>query len=347
MTRKQYDYQLTPVEAACPVCFHTGAHVLYYMESRQAAGHVFSETREGAQFLQLQSHIETLWHGTRCAFLRCDDCQFCFASPNISGDSLLYKLVYQGDGAYQAWKWEFQNTYLKLQDLGTPGVVKDLKLLEIGAGNGAFVRKIAGGLLPRQNIVCLEYSNSGLESIRKQGIQCLSLDVRELDLMEFERHFDVVCMFQVLEHMDRLDALFERLTRLTGEKASLFIAVPNSAQREYFDLHGVIEDTPPMHIGRWNRRAFEIIGARHGWKVTGHETEPQTFFSKTHRFLMMSFVKSKVAVLLTQVRSRPLRRLLKFGYLCLFSLLLLPAVMGLASNKLGVSQWVHLQKELE
>ncbi len=278
-----------------------------------------------------------------CDVVRCANCSFCYAFPYLAADARFYEIAYYRP-SYPIWKWEYQVTYETLIDMVISRNLKNFKLLEIGAGDGAFVKKVVPKLTPRENVLCTEYSEYGKNKVNSYGIACLSKDISELEFAEYEGNFDVVCMFQVLEHMDRLDILFRRLTHLTTRRAHLFIAVPNYMQREFYDLHGIREDIPPIHIGRWNKKCFEIIAGRHGWAVVRHELEPQSALSKAKKFVRLRFVNSEVAKRLDGVQNRPVRRILKAIALSVCGLNSFPEVMRLSYGNFGVSQWIHLRK---
>lgn len=336
-------YKLTLKEISCPVCHCTEVHILYSVTSEEAVYHVLKDT-DAQHFLQLKSHIETLWQRQTCDVVRCASCLFCFAHPYVAADERFYELVYSRS-FYADWKWEYQVTYEILYDMVIRSNQKNLKLLEIGAGDGAFVKKVSPELIPKENVLCTEYSDYGRSEINRYGITCLSKDIREMNAIEYKGNFDVICMFQVLEHMNGIDALFEHLNWLTRKQATLFIAVPNPQQREFYDMNGILEDIPPAHIGRWNRRCFDVIAKRHSWLVIKHETERQSFVSKAIRFVLFRYEYNYTLVKqIRRIRVRPIRRLLKAMWLSLCVLASLPAINALGSSKLGVSQWVHLRK---
>jgi SAM-dependent methyltransferase len=337
-----HSYKLTPIQASCPVCHGTEARILYSVSGEEAALHVLGYVADERRFSELVSCVETLWRGDHtCDFVRCVNCSFCFASPCVPGDSRFYTLAYDQPGRYAAWKWDYQVTYETLQKLVAK---RDFRLLEIGAGNGTFVQKIAPALIPKENVLCIEYSECGVREINNYGIECLSHDILQLDRVQYRERFDVVCMFQVLEHMSDPDALFECLTHSTGKRAHLFIAVPNAKQREFFDLQGIREDIPPTHIGRWNKRCFETMAARYGWVVIRHEIEPSTLMTKVIRLVSYRFVRSTLADRINRMSTRSLRRLLKATVLGSYILGSLPTINALRSRELGISQWVHLMK---
>jgi SAM-dependent methyltransferase len=265
-------YKLTPRRVSCPICFSNRSNLLYSVESGQAAQHFVLKEVNEKRFSDLKSYIEMLWQGGACDVVRCSNCGFCFAVPYIAGDARFYSLAYDR-ADYPSWKWEYQLTYETLQAMAQRREQKSIMLLEIGAGNGAFIKRVAPALTPKECVLCTEYSDYGKAEISRYGITCLSEDIRSMRTEELESQFDAICMFQVLEHMDGLDDLFGQLTMLARANGSLFVAVPNGRRIEFNELNGALLDMPPNHIGRWNKKCFEVMARRHGWAVIRHQVD--------------------------------------------------------------------------
>jgi len=95
---------------------------------------------------------------------------------------------------------EYQETYDAMQAMAYQGTLAGATLLDVGAGNGAFERRVSPTLLQKE--YCLpRILRSGEKIIENYGISCLSQDIRMLDLETNAPKFDIVCMFQVLEHL--------------------------------------------------------------------------------------------------------------------------------------------------
>lgn len=333
-------YKLTPREASCPVCYSKKARLLYLVDSGQAAQHFVLKEVNEQRFTELRSHIKTLWQRGACDVVRCEECGFCFASPYVAGDGRFYALAYgNGKPGYPTWKWEFQLTYDTLQDMMRHGNLRDPNVLELGAGNGAFVKRVAPALTPKENVLCTEYSDYGKREISGYGIACLSEDIRDLgSTSRFEGHFDVVCMFQVLEHMDNLDTLFEQLTWLTSKHATLFVAVPNAKRIEFNECNGALLDMPPNHVGRWNQSCFKIMAQRHGWSVVRHEIEKDAgLMSKARGFMAWRYLRKSqghntIANRIERIHDPYLRQRLKAAAVSLYALGSLPALSALRSR---------------
>lgn len=336
-------YEQSLKKARCPICCTDNAHLLWYVSSKQAAQHFVLQEKYPDRFLDLVSHIENLWGQNTCEVVQCDKCSFCYSNPYIAGDERFYSLAYVRSG-YPTWKWEFQQTY----DVLNKSVRSGAKLLEIGAGDGAFVRRIAENILPKENILCTEFSEYGRRQIEKFGVKCLSEDVRNLSNAELEGSIDVVCMFQVLEHMDKLEALFKKLNWLIKKGGSLFIAVPNQSRIEFNELNGALLDMPPNHIGRWNKKCFDEIGRQNGFHVEDYQVEKMNYTSMAKQFVIYRFMRNSQQSgtfenRLLKVRNRHILKIFQVIGVAVNSIVAIPAFTRMNSG-LGNSQWIHLIK---
>lgn len=337
------NYKLIPVQRNCPVCYSAVANILWTVSSSQAAQHFVLKEADSKRFLKLVSHIEGLWKGGICEVVRCDKCGFCYSNPYVAGDKQFYDLAY-GRCSYPVWKWEYRLTYEVLIKYIEP----ECKLLEIGAGDGAFVKRIARDLMLKKNILCTEFSEYGRYQIQQCGIECLSEDVRNLTAKDLKGSYDAVCMFQVLEHTDRLDALFKRLNWLMKKGASLFIAVPNLRRIQFNELNGALLDMPPNHVGRWNKKCFEEIGRRTGFYIDKYEVERLNFIPMAKTFLTYSFLQKSqqpgtLANKIRRIKNRYLRKAMQVAGAAFSSITALPALSRIKPD-MGRSQWVRLIK---
>ena len=337
-------YQRIPKMIKCPVCCHDNAQVLWCVSSKQATQHFVLQEKYPERFLALMAKIESLWGQNTCEVVQCCKCGFCYSNPYIAGDEQFYSLAFVRTG-YPEWKWEFQLTYEVLSKCS----MFDVKLLEIGAGDGAFVRRIANNILAPNNILCTEFSEYGRHQIEKIGVRCLSEDVRNMSNPELEGSIDIVCMFQVLEHMDMLDSLFQKLNWLMKKGGSLFIAVPNHRMTEFNELNGALIDMPPNHIGRWNRKCFEELGKQKGFHIQDYKVENFNFISDAKQFIIYRFLQKSQQSgsfenQLLQTKNKYLLKIAQIIGVATNSITAIPAIAKVNSEKIGNSQWIHLIK---
>ena len=269
-------YANLPFIAECPICLHTKNTLLYRVASNEAARHfLVAHNQNNDQFVKIEHKITRLWKKKSAAIVVCKNCNFTFADPFIAGDHEFYNLLPHSTAeSPENWKWEFDQTYKKIEALASGK--NNLTLLEIGASTGDFIKRI-GGIIPLKNILCLEYSEIGVASIKKAGIEAYSWHFQELpEKLGPEKKFDVICLFQVLEHLDNVDQTFKAFNAIAKPGSHLFIGVPNGRKTRFNELNNALLDMPPNHIGRYNRKVFEFLGKKYGWETDELLTEPFT-----------------------------------------------------------------------
>ena len=173
-------------------------------------------------------------------------------------------------------------------------------------------------------------------------------DVKELP-EEYFNSFDIVCMFQILEHMDNLESLFKKITKLTRKNATLFIVVPNEKRVEFDEQNGALLDMPPNHISRWNKKSFEILAKRNGFQVVDYQEEPFNFFRAYRSFIISLYFRKtlnhySIFNIIERTKNMRIRFVLRKSstiYLAIISSILIPKLL---ERKAGHTQWVQLIK---
>lgn len=332
----------------CPVCGGRPARIRFSVTPRDAAYHFAVAEAEPARFAALEAHLRRLWGAKGCRVLECSDCQFCYADPFIAGDSAFYRLAYPRHG-YPRDRWEFRKTAETIRRLIGPAPTSDLFLLEIGAGEGAFLRSVCPSPFRPENIVCTEYSANGLAALAALGVRCFGCDLRELQGEEYRGRFHFVCMFQVLEHLDGVDDVFAQLGWLTRAGGSAFLSVPNARMIDFYERHDCLLDMPPNHVSRWTPRAFTLLAARHGWHLAAHACSPPRFLASwqrvsLYRHLRQAQVPGTLSNRVAAIGHRRLRRLAQVGVIAGHAVRAIPLLPKLLDPGLSGSQWVHLVK---
>lgn len=297
------------------------------------------------RYEQLVAHIQLLWNAKECEIRLCEACKLAFAWPFVAGDGHFYNLAYPHVD-YPKARWEWVRTAEVLKGMTTRG----RKSLEIGSGFGYFLDLVCPSLFDYTNMVSIEYNAVAAQRLAEKGCSVFSEDIREPYFTRLANTFDFVFMFQVLEHMDRLQELFERLNLVTRNGANLFIAVPNSDRTDFNEANHSLIDMPPNHISRWSSQAFGALAQSAGWKVVKIDKEPMSFPAFIKQDLIYSHMRrSQIpGSLSNRVRSRPrsnLRRLEEALVTLLYSPLRLGVwARALGRDDLGNSMLVHLQR---
>jgi len=331
--------------AACPVCKNECSEPpVWTVSDREAAQHFVLAEESAEIHRKLRSHIGALWGRDTCELMNCGQCELSFAWPFVAGDGAFYNLAYP-HSAYPEARWEFEQTLSVLQVQPPEGHV-----LEIGSGFGHFLRRVSPTFVSRDRVVAVEYNDRARRRLLDQGFLALAEDFRSVAFDKYKGQLGAVFLFQVLEHMDRLDEAVSRLNELLRPGASLFIAVPNRHLIDFNEAHGALIDMPPNHISRWSEASFRALAKRAGWTTVDFRVQPfrwQKFLATDAVYAHMRRAQAGGS-LANRVRSWPrskVRRAVEFGLAAARSPLRLPAWLAAARSgePLGESVWVHLR----
>src|SRR5512145_912326 len=270
----------------CPVCGSDRTNKLYTVDSLQVSKWFASEN--SGKLLTIKKKIEELWGRNISTYQECLNCTFEFADPFTPADASLYSLIYHSETNYPAEKWEYTASKESIRQF-IETLNQSPVLLEIGAGNGSFLKGLSD--LPGQflHIYATEYSEAGARAIESLGITCFRKDFIKLKPEEVHTGINIVCMFQVLEHMTSIHEFFGHLNKLAAQEARLFISVPNNEQRRFYDRLGYILDLPPVHVGRYNPACLAVLSNQHGWRIIQHKIQQTTYSQRLKKFLFEQF----------------------------------------------------------
>lgn len=175
---------------------------------------------------------------------KCLDTGYRFFYPfNISGDSLFYEHLQSYEWYYMPWKWEHQQALQFIKP--------NMKVLEVGCGNGLFLKRIK----EEKCAICtgLELNKDAVEIGKKSGINILNESI-ENHSVDHKDEYDIVCIFQVLEHISNVRSFLLSLIRCLKSSGILIISVPNNDS--FLNYGENILNMPPHHMGLWNKRSL-------------------------------------------------------------------------------------------
>lgn len=157
-----------------------------------------------------------------------------------------------------------KHTLNQKADLIIGETVKQGKILDVGAGIGAFLNTMKEK----------GWETIGIEpdeGARQQAKNLFHLDLNETSVLQQlpANSFDAVALWHVLEHVHQLHSYVERLKELLKANGKIFIAVPNyeSADSSIYKLYWAAYDVP-RHLYHFTPKAIEILMQQHGLKIT-------------------------------------------------------------------------------
>lgn len=254
---------------ACILCNSTSIATIEQIDTLELASLYESRARVNVRDFFKTSHI------TYCI---CKDCSLKFYWPLLVGDGKFYDNLQKYKGYYLKEKLEFKEA--------SRFVKKSDTVLEIGCGEGLFYNYIDCG-----SYVGLEFSSSAIEKANKKGLKVLNQNIEEHALHNEER-YDVVCFFQVLEHVEHPGNFIRHALRCLKSNGLLLLAVPSedsfitSAVNFYLNM-------PPHHASRWTDDALKKIAIINGLELRYLYHEPlhsihEKFFIKTKVYNKLS-----------------------------------------------------------
>lgn len=318
----------------CPACRGAPGERVRRHSVEAAAEHFVARARDPRRHEQLVTHLrDVLFKQDFVEVHRCPACGFAFAVPWVSGDADFYAIAHDGGQHYPSRRWEFGVTLDALKRFEPP-----LRLAEVGAGRGAFLRCLGAGY----TVTAADFDAGAVRELRNAGVDAVRGSVHDL-VRRGDPPNDVVCLFQTLEHMADLDGVFDSLAALLKPGGSLFISVPNADATQLQEQLTGLWDMPPNHVGRWTPAAIERFAQRRGFAVADLRLEPiraaaVAWLYAVYTVNARAYDRTSMAARVNAIASRPVRGALKRG----LAISYLPARLASSRRYLPLTCWAHL-----
>ena len=333
----------------CPLCFCETSTQLWKVSSYEQASHFLSPLVNKDKYEKLKEHIKYLQKASFVSVNKCTECSFIYSFPHFAGDKKFYDLIFSDTNKYPQNRWEF----IKSVEIIKNSKFTKPKILEIGSGDGAFIRKLLQKRITSKNqITAIEYSIYGKSKIKNLGIECLSIDIKDKNNKLPHKEYDFICLFQVLEHLDNIHKLIDRLKNLLSKDGVILIAVPNEKIIKFNELNGALLDMPPNHIGRWSKKTFIKYCDINNLNLLEHKVEPFSlknfllmFFS--YRFLRKAQYQNSIAAYIRYKSNKNLKTIFTIIFIItdfLFSPIILLKIIFSAAKLGGETQLAYISK---
>lgn len=233
----------------CPLCSSTRIELL--------------ESIAGESLRKLYSSIvdvgglsSNLWRD--CAYLLCKNCDLRFFEPAVCGDEKFYNTLQTYPWYYQDEKNEFEMAAAHLK----PG----MSVLDVGAGKGVFKQYATGC-----EYTGLEFSEEAQKYASKRGV---TIERKFIEDFAAERphSMDVVCSFQVLEHVSRPGSYLRACVDALKPGGKLIISVPAFDGFTGMAINSTL-NLPPHHVSRWSNQSLEFVASLYNLKLVSLEIE--------------------------------------------------------------------------
>ncbi|MGI9600464.1 MAG: class I SAM-dependent methyltransferase [Acidimicrobiales bacterium] len=182
---------------------------------------------------------------------RCRTCGLQYFSPMNPGGPDFYAALASSDRYYRGDRWEYELALAAIPDATT-------RVLDVGCGRGDFL--VQAGL-QSESVVGAETNPDAHPHLRRRGI-----DFHPGDIADLDDQFDLICAFQVFEHLADVGQLLTPALDRLAPGGALFLSVPN---RQRLAAHPRLEplDLPPHHVSRWSPAQFDELARGRGLEV--------------------------------------------------------------------------------
>jgi SAM-dependent methyltransferase len=171
-----------------------------------------------------------------------------FFDPAICGDSAFYATIARRPGYHRVDKAGFR--------IAARYVPPAARVLEVGAGIGHFTTHLS-----EPDYLGLEFNVHAVDEAKALGRHVCARNVCDLAHEQPEK-FDVVCAFQVLEHVPDPGAMIAAMVALTRPGGQIILATPNAGA--YISRCRDLLNAPPHHITWWEDRTWHWVANKFG-----------------------------------------------------------------------------------
>lgn len=180
-------------------------------------------------------------------YMKCSHCGMLFFHPSVVGDGALYEKLQQFPWYYLIDKSEFH--------VAAAHIKEGDNVLEVGCGEGNFFKHLPSN-------VCytgIEYNDAAITKAKKKGLNVSKISLSELNQTSHQA-FDVICTFQVLEHIPEPGRFMAQMLDVLKPGGLLILAVPSEDSFMRYELNNVL-NLPPHHQNRWSDSTLRHISS--------------------------------------------------------------------------------------
>jgi SAM-dependent methyltransferase len=178
-------------------------------------------------------------------FVRCNQCDLKFFFPPLSGSDRFYNSLQRKPWYYLDTKPEY--------DAALRWIKRGDAVLEIGSGKGIFSQRMSRDT----SYTGLELSGEAAAEANANGID-VRLESIENHAVEHKGRYDVVCAFQVLEHIPTPRSFVISSAACLRPGGLLIYCVPSDESFVSAQCNAPL-NSPPHHVTRWSDRALRNL----------------------------------------------------------------------------------------
>lgn len=248
-------------------------------------------TKDIIELYQLQENINVakyFEHGDTVHLLECMDTGYRFYYPfETIGDEDFYRKL---QAEQERRGLEYDQDRVDDHRIALEQIQADDEVLEIGCNTGKFLKTVAK---KTQNTLGLEFNLLAAERARQNGFNVIGESI-EIHSERNIARYDIVCAFQVLEHITNISSFLNASLKALKPRGKLIFSVPNNEPFfQRFNKYEVL-NLPPHHVGLWNLKAFQKLCNFYDIQLSIYKrTSPSSLLADVYlRSKLMAQVKS-------------------------------------------------------
>ncbi len=204
----------------------------------------------------------------------CNSCKLRYYYPLILGDGHFYEQLQDYEGYYLEEKYD----YIEAAKF----ITSSDDVLEVGCGAAFFTN-----FIKPKSYTGIEFNDKAIKIAQSKNIN-VQKEFLEVHAEKNAEKYDVVCFFQVLEHVENPKTFLESAVKCLKKGGKLILAVPAEdsfiTQNVNFYLN-----MPPHHATRWYDSTFSSIATIFGLQLSKISHEPlhkmhEEFYQKVMLF---------------------------------------------------------------
>lgn len=184
---------------------------------------------------------------------QCIGCGLEYYPNGKEGDDDFYEAFSKFGGYYLKDKFEYKWLLQKIRE------IKPQSILEIGCGNGYFLDHLKDSF----DVRATEHNPAAVRVLEEKGIQ----------LDKDGNTYDLICSFQVMEHVKDLGDFLNWLMGKLNPGGYFFCAVPNPDSTFMQEVFQPI-DMPPHHMNHFHKETLYKLGELFNMEIMDYFAEP-------------------------------------------------------------------------
>ena len=223
-----------------------------------------------------QDNTKLLLEKAGFKIVRCNNCGFVYINPRVANDQLseIYRHNYFHNKQYGYTSYE-QEKRLRVKNFerwlkdAAPFIAqnKNIRALDIGCA--------AGYCLDVMKVKNWQPNGLELDQGLCQLLQSAGYNVQPQRLEQYQPgiKYDVITLFDVIEHIPSVDAAFIKLHELIEDDGIIVMVTPdhNSLQRKIFRKRW-FQYKPVEHIQYFTKETLSVFAMRNGLKLIFHSS---------------------------------------------------------------------------